>query len=530
MPQNPYVTELEIEGPTLAPEGSEQTGTPGAGEPTGASERRTVEGIVLENGFLACTFVPALGGRLISLIDKGSGQELLSGHGLEITLDGHRRTNAFGPVRAAVGESSIRMSEIGAPGGIGIDIVVSLADEAVLDIEIGFRNRTLAPVAWNPGWIWAETGWQALWEQPGAVLYRPEADAGIALLAEGPADWIVKGQSALRFEEPRILPPRWGVRIATRIVPFGGIGEPVHVTTVAALGIGESGLALQPRTGMPGSKLLLQTPGGQTLEAPADLDPATNLTYTFEELNGRPAAFAILNADRRECFLYPPPVGKAEHLPAQPEHPDPSDLTNLAAEPAYRYWVANLRTRDAFQAADFEEAHAQAEIALLFNGDDPLAWIEQAVAARHLEAEETDAPALPNAHYLAPLEPLLRAESLLAQSGLDAKAFLAPLAEIPAELVEVACFYLERGLLEDSARFLDAALTVSDAPMLHLLHANVCLQNAATKADAASAVRLAAKIQPPMPWRPIEMEALTELRRSFPGNLIVEGFSAIVGL
>ena len=512
--------------------------------PTGLTETRQVEAIVLENEFVVATFVPELGGRLLSLMDKTTSLDCFGGElskperlgafgfgGLEITLDGHRRANALGPVRAALTESGLRISEVGARGGIGFDVLASLGEGAELCVEVRFRNRMLHAVSWNPGLLWSDRNWVVEDSAGTAIVYSEASQAGFAIVSDPDVLRHISHSAATCYGGLRTLPPRWGETLRFSIVPVSGLGRARRVTPVAALGMSDTELVIQPRRPAPGSKLVLKTQAGKTLEAPAELAPDAILRYTFEQLSGVPSAFVILDSERAEVFRFPVDLPTRPLLPDPVRYPEPppTQLKQWEREPAFRYWVANLKTREAFRASDFTEAHAQAENALLYNGDDPLAWIEKAIAARHLDETDEEAPELPNAHYLAPMEPLLRAEGFLAQAGLDGRTFLAPLAEQPDELVEVACTYIDLGLFEDAARFIDAALTVADVPMLRYLYAYACLATGKMKTDAASAVSLVKAAEPPYPWRPVERTALVELDRNFPGNPILELFSALAG-
>ena len=542
MQQTPYLVELEIPVPVLGQASADQAGALRAPESTGAVEVRRVEGIVLENEFVVATFVPALGGRLLSLVDKATSIDCLSGlstdsadvpgspcGGLEITLDGQRRANAFGPVRAAVTEEGLRLSEVGARGGIGIDVLARLGEGAELVLDLRFHNRTRQAVAWNPGVRWGEQ-LHVQNTASGPQVSAVAGQIGFVVAASGAVLRHIGPTAATLFQDPRPLAPRWRDSFSLSIVPFSPVGQAMRVTSIAAVSMTESELVIQPRRRMAGAKLVLQTSAGRTLEAPADLLPTVTLRYTFAELGGVPNAFAILDADRVERFRFPVAAGSPEMPAAVNPYPDLSaaDLSQLEREPAYRYWVANLRTQVAFVAADYAAALREVETALLYNAEDHLAWIEKAIAARHLAESTPDAPELPNAHYLAPLEPLLRAEGFLAQPGLDARTFLAPLADQPQELVDVACFYLDLGLLDDAAFFIDAALAVTDVPMLRYLYAYACLLTGRMATEAAASIARVDVVAPPYPWRIIERSALRELRQRFPENQILEEFSGLV--
>jgi hypothetical protein len=268
---------------------------------------------------------------------------------------------------------------------------------------------------------------------------------------------------------------------------------------------------------------VLKTAKGLTLEAVADLTPGQALSYSTEEIGGLPVGFVILGAGRRELLRFPIQERDAGSSVPSFKYPDrePVNPDSLLGEPATRYWGALLNARNAFRAGAYAEADQFLETALLFDGDDHLAWIEKAIALRLAGVESEDAPELPNAHFLAPLEPMLRAESFLSQSGLDGKAFFEPLADAPNALIECACVYAELGLFEECARFIDAARSVSDLPMLCFLYAYCCVATDRLQTDAASAVGGVKRLEPPYPWRPIERIALETLTKTFPTNEIL---------
>jgi hypothetical protein len=170
---------------------------------------------------------------------------------------------------------------------------------------------------------------------------------------------------------------------------------------------------------------------------------------------------------------------------------------------------------------DFDAADVAIEQSLLYNGDDPLAWWALS-ATRRMRGDEGERPELLNAHFLAPLEPMLRAESFLGQSpamGKEASPLVAPVAEIPEDLVEVACVLIEHGLLDQANRWIDEALRHHDLAMLRYLMADVLLRGTRMEAEAAEHMRAAAKaLVPPLPWRPVEVRALRNVLERFPSD------------
>jgi hypothetical protein len=140
-----------------------------------------------------------------------------------------------------------------------------------------------------------------------------------------------------------------------------------------------------------------------------------------------------------------------------------------------------------------------------------------------MQGEEGESAELLNAHYLAPLEPALRAESFLSQPKRmekDPSALLKPMAEHPENFVEVACLLLEAGLHEQAAYWIDEALRHEDLPMLRFLLAYAHLTQSGLEYEAAAQVEAVAKSEmtPPFPWREIEWQALDALSRRFPAE------------
>ena len=181
----------------------------------------------------------------------------------------------------------------------------------------------------------------------------------------------------------------------------------------------------------------------------------------------------------------------------------------------------------------FTSANLEFEQALLYNGEDHLTWWLKAVATR-LSGEAVDESTdLLNAHYLAPLEPALRAEAFLSQPQgprNGPSAVLKSLDKLPDDFIEVACHLVEAGLFDQAGRWLDEALLHANLAMLKYLLAYCCLR-AGMEADAATQVTSAslAPVVPPYPWRSIEIRVLTDLCDRFPNDLTMHGYLAMAG-
>lgn len=162
------------------------------------------------------------------------------------------------------------------------------------------------------------------------------------------------------------------------------------------------------------------------------------------------------------------------------------------------------------------------EQSLLFNAEDHLAWLFKAICDRLAGHVDDERPELLNAHFLAPLEPGLRAESYLAAPSQvkDKSPLLNAFEETPEAFVEVACLLLEAELWEESAKWLDEALRHADLAMLRYLLAYAYLQGSRMEVQAAEQLQVASRLDfaPPFPWRPIEKRALETLASRFPDD------------
>jgi hypothetical protein len=487
--------------------------------PSNRVETRTLGVVVLENEFLRATIAPDLGGRVVSLLDRRFERELLPGdalvptpggprgvelrHGVEIALDGRSRPNSMGRVSFELDEpgdeedaAGVWCAETSLHGGLSVHWHFSLAPgEFALRIEVRVANRSYEARRYNGGLLIHGTDLALLPDSRFAFAHHCRF-AGEATLGARQADvW------------------------RACLVPIEG--GATHVASTVALRLAPEGVRVQSVRPMPGGKLVLRTEDGRSLEAPADLDPERPLEIPLDGL--KPSALALLDGDRREVLRtdVSPPIAAAVPNPglsASVLENAKGELESLLAHTALRGPAASGLSRQALRRGDFAEAGRLAEDALLYNGDDPLTWWQLAIAKR-LAGDEDPTP-LMNAHYLAPLEPLLRAEAFLAQGpaqGKEPNPLVTPLAHIPEDLVEVAAVLVDHGLADEAARWIDEALRHVDLAMLRYLMAFLLLRETRMEAEAANHVAAARRAQlPPMPWRPIEHEAIRALAERFP--------------
>lgn len=525
--------------------------------PTGVVEPRSFRAILLENAYLRVTLLPGLGGRIVSIFDKRTGVEILESGlatteggprgvrviaGIQLLLDGNDRPNDLGPVDFQIEEppEAIWIAESAGGTGLSFHLQIELPPErAELRLEARVLNRTRRPVPYNGGLR------LALGEVvcDGETAYNAARRVGMRLRSDEleHTSFHERGLLRSRFSEVGTLGPR-GVDVWRAVLtPFSGLGGLPAVAEDAVAFFDAGRVQVQAVEPLPGARLLLGLENGQTLEAPADLYPEHVLEILFDGLAARPVALALQDADRKDRLRSGFVEGGfvTTGAPAPASLPDPNvdaldvvELRRLTFSPTYRALAhLELGHRD-LAGGGYAEADERLETALLYNGDDPLNWWTKAMARRLAGAEE-DGPERANAHWLAPLEPALRAEAFLSQptgQGREPNPLVAPLADHPEALIEVACLLLEIGVRAEASRWIDEALRHRETAMLRYLAAWSLLGGSRMEAEAATFVAAAgrAPFEPPYPWREIERKALGELSARFPEDVRLGQYAALV--
>lgn len=524
--------------------------------PTSRIEKRTLRLVVLENQFVRARIVPDLGGRLISLFDKRTQTDILPlptrltpvaggsrgahvAHGIQIVANGVPRLNSLGPTATLLEHADDDQSAAGVwvgevAGPLSFNALWSLEpDCAVITLEVRFLNRRLHPTPYNGGLS--------------VDGLHVEADAGLAVLPfqttmlqettpQGGSSFLRTGVGS-----GSLLAPRQVDSWRFHIVPWSGIGHSSSASEAGVLAWHPGELKIHASRPLLGHKLILQTEQGP-FEAMVDLRPEIPYVVAFDRLPSPPIAAALLDPDRQELLRFekdaaPAPqfarfwsetakvLSSVPKLFASDTDEVLRSATNsvLTRSTAYVLLGAKRLGEELPEAAD--EALGDA---LLFNGDDPLAWWAKA-AAKRIAGEQGEIPELLNAHYLAPLEPALRTESLFAQDAPASQGpnpILNPLADAAEEFTEVACLLLFHGRRAEAARFIEEALRHSDQPMLRYLLAGILSSEPQMAVEASQHVVAASKLgfRPPYPWRDEEIVALQKLQQRFPQDELIPRF------
>jgi hypothetical protein len=521
---------------------------------TGQRQRTLFRTILIDNPFLQVTILPDLGGRIAQILDKRTGREIFPFRETVTLEDGGPRMarlplglrlrasevdlNELGPVEFQLHEADddsaiagVWLFDPGIGSGITTHCFIGLPpDKANVLLEVRCQNRTLWP---QPYQVRFELG--ELLPETILTIQTDESPPG------GGQDFVV----------PLTLGPRQMDSWSAVVAPFSGLGN--HPVANSELGILFEGgqIRIQSAARRSGHKLVLLTQDGQSLEAPLDLHPERIVELPLAGLPAPPVEAVVLDERKEEILRHR--IGELPRAEAiAPVVSEPSGSLRLYESALGELLASSGRTAAdekrlvctlqaagfslevraaslvlqamiALRRRDFEAAASLLEDALLYNAEDPLAWWLKAVAHRLAGGEDAEErPELPNAHYLAPLDPVLRAESFLAQNvqSKEKSPLIVPIADNPDALVDVAVLLHEAGLREELSRWVDECLRHREIPMLRYLLADALLLGSRMQVEAAQHVQAASHtpINPPYPWRRTERLVLQGLHQAFPDD------------
>ncbi len=462
--------------------------------PTGRVEKRQFRTIVLENPYLRATILPDLGGRILRLLDKRTNTEIfpqepllpveggLRGvelpYGIQIRYTADDRLNSMGTVNyqlvPAVDEeddTGVWIGEVSGP--LSFNALISLSPDALqLDVELRMFNRVIGDSPYNGG-LSIGCATDAYYSAPPATSFPYEwialtgTHAGVTLKERSAHTWA-----------PQMKDRRLQLNLFAPGTQFALSARQLHT----------SHFVLRPSAD---SERSLNSPASADLQLsleqrePIDISASMDTEY-------RKSVRSSISFEERTGFLMPSLRYEVHLLDAL------GKLDNILGQ--------------LFSDEELEQA-------LLYNGEDHLAWWAKAMGKRIRQTSDGESSELLNAHYLAPLEPALRGEGFLSQpiaQGREANPILKPLEETPETFVEIACQLLDLQLISETSRFIDEALRHVDLPMLRYLQA-YCLMFAKMDVEAAMHVAAAAKLPfgGPFPWRSVELRSLRILNDRF---------------
>lgn len=530
--------------------------------PSCRSEKRSFRVAILENPYLRATFVPALGGRLLSLFDKRTQTEILAttpltpaqggrrgallAAGIELHLDGRERLTSLASVQYAAEEpgedepAGLWLSEAVTGNGLSWHLHATLPpDRAVLRIEARVFNRTWGELPYCAGLLLPSLGEN---RTDGSVFFTSQDGHGVGLIPErGRWDARVAHGSLVisRFGGTRLLAPRQLDTWAVSLVPFSAMGQVSGVGPDGAVCVEETLFRLQAARPLAQHKVVILTKSGQTMEAPLQVLPERTVEIPLPEPASR---VAVMDANKTVAIRWEgewPSIPDSEVADSTlmrrpPTSSLPEDLESATFDVSTRHIAHALLGNRGLASGDLAEAEFRYEQALLYNAEDHLTWWLKAIAQRQGGGEGDEVAEMLNAHYLAPLEPVLRAESFFRQPramGKEPTALLRPMADHPENFIEVAALLIEARLYEEASRWIDEALRHADLPMLRYLLAYAHIEATGMDFEAADQLAAAAKapLGPPFPWRPIERVAVEALSNRFPDDERLGELLAVMG-
>jgi len=517
----------------------------------------------LENEFLSLTLLPDLGGRILRLQDKRTGRDLLPWPPKLDLLEGsHRGLWLNDGIRFLVGDAkaSARNLDLGPvefqlrqpqdddqpgmvllfellPGGAASwqGGVTLYPDRAEILVEFSLLNRSRQLLHLDTGLSLALQG--SLWTcQDGAIGWTGGSGEAMWIACEPSQGTAHQGPHNLlmrpRAEESPLLPHEvfsWSVRLA----PFSGLGRVQDVSRIAGLGEREGQMILQASRSLDKATLQLETSDG-AFAADTALNPKMPFSANLATMpsirqlslpDGSRLGWGAAQEVRQDlgvasrsswrtavwseesdeaCFVKQWNQGRTAPFPSNPAL---IAAWNLAA-------AEEMARREEWGKADEE-----VDKCLILNGEDSLAWWLKSVARRKLR--EVERPELLNAHYLSPLEPLLRAESFLQQGGADTQEgspVTLRLAKNPDLGLECIDQILSLGLTMEAGMLMDELLRHEEIGLVRLMLAWTLLTKSRMEAEAAQHLATFEKSQvtPPLPSRPREIQAVQELHARFP--------------
>ncbi|MBV6458560.1 MAG: hypothetical protein HONBIEJF_01692 [Fimbriimonadaceae bacterium] len=510
--------------PTLAPSGSIQ----GVVTPV----------VVLENAYLQASFAPQLGGRLLTCFDRRTQSRLLPERD-QLRLSGSwprgaglpdgilpvvgRALHSLGPIDYLVrewedGGASVLFHGLEMSDGLSWHATWTLAsNQARLSLDFRALNRSKSPVAAPIGLHIG--GAQGHWDGKGRLAARIGDNVWLVSVEVG-GDFLASSgdDSEVLWYFAGHLAPHQTISFQVDLTPFSGMPAPVALTRNAAMSLSNTTLRVQSAAA-DAAKLFLLTEDEETLETSVSLMPEVIREFDLSAVEERVVKVALVGSDRKvlaESDLLP-----LEWTTAPLDH-GPTEEAPLSG--SWQEWTKSAAMRaagwhqgalEAMRTANWDMALERIDEALLYAGDDHILWWLRAVVERRTGIGESQS--LTNAHYLAPLEPLLRIESFLRQppGGSEPAAIIRPIGQNGDALVEGAARLIDAGLDDDAIRWIDEALRHQDLALLRYFAAWRLGDGANKVTEAAIHVRAAENLPSDLPlpagelaWRCIAWLAL----------------------
>ncbi|ARU42222.1 hypothetical protein CCB80_14145 [Armatimonadetes bacterium Uphvl-Ar1] len=490
--------------------------------------------IWMSNELTQLAIAPSLGGRILALRDLRTDTDIIAIpdqlplrpggiRGVELPfgiefLAGVERLDSLAHVDYRIKESGGKDGKIAVflhswVGDLSWHGVITLAPHrAGIVVEQRIQNRR----------------WQSLPARSGIKIWCQDASDSFGLsVIDSQNRFIVQesGEFSTMPKSGRLAGHRmdeWRVEI----LPYSNLSTCIAASSQLSVGLSDSELAIQAHEDIEGAKVFLSV-DGQTLESQLTLSPGAPVSFSVTEFSGKIEGVVVRDASKQQILTWP----NKRQVETQPwvdfphEILDQLTLSENFDRQVFRHIPgaeAFGLQNQAFLTKSAEEADDLMERYLAYLADDALGWWLKASLRREHGQEPQDSDIeLPNAHYLAPLEPLLKAEAFLntpQAAGKEPNPLLASIAAQPEIASGVVGTYLQNRLLLGMARLADELLRHQENAIIRLLLAYALLNRPGMEATAAEHVAFAEKEPwlPPFPSRKIEVSAVATLSNRFP--------------
>lgn len=529
---------------------------------TGRFAQVSLQTVELTNDLIKVVICPDLGGRVIELVDVRTGaagmrrpevirpdDDPLFGtvwnHGLWLDAG----SQGLGPVDFQV------RNDLGAVflhhlvPGVALSWTLSMSlrgDDPVLTMEARVYNRSLLPVQRCPDLCCSAGG--------GEILTFGDSDfivgEATGFRLHSPAGtWtgstVIHERLRLQRRAPQVLLPRETDAWSMHIHVFSGQHKPTFAFPNGIV-CADKVIEIHADELWGECTLYVRTPEGDALEADASLGP----TIPFEaEVGFIPQAIAVklggqkISAEPLVKALDSENIVQSSILNSMAGWPSLDSVesrffsavsegeTFHGSVPGLPSVSSTWRAVMYLRGGDFSSAILAIEQALLTNSEDHLAWWMKAVCERHLDQFEE--ATLLNAHFLAPLEPVLMAESMLSAWAHDPEAprVLPPsLSGDATSLLEVLSLYQECGLYKDMSDILNATTNRARPALVSYVNAWLYIVQSDLLAEAAHHVAAgsAIEVEAPLPWRRTELLVVRELADRFPQDTRLRTWATLI--
>jgi len=520
--------------------------------PSTSFDIKTFSLVRLENEWITVVLCPALGGRILQITPKGSPGGLELPKQLNVLEGGTRGARCPEGIQWFAGRpdgaSSMGLREMSlldddeAPAVLFHDFDASshlstyvklelVPDSAMVRVSFRCTNRGLKDIPFSAGVtvppVFGEPSERFL---AGGAYRDPRSGGGVGVCGEqGVVVAIEPDQALVWRSDDGPLRAHEVFSCAFELFPFQSELPVVSVGRGMIIGSDQSRLEVSSATGQPEAIVLIRDAHGDPFEARAAIGPGSAFSSALAGSLASPTELAVrtstdfLASTRHHAVPLPPAHGDpAMELTGVPGTWNLPTLHHLAKGRDLGAVARYALAANAASNGNWDEADGHLVEAINLNAECELLWWFRAAIARNRgsEAQEEDANLL-NAHYLSPMDPLLRAEAFLGLGmslSAEPNPMLSALHEFPDKVVEVACHYIRSGLYTDASRWIDESLRHAESYRLRVLQ---CWLLATRTRMEVEAMQHLAKIDidavgAPLPSDPVELLALMQLCERFP--------------